>query len=408
MSFCEFFYCPSTRSNIGKISQNVLLYFFVCKICRIWSLFCFTNRFFYLLWKFIKTFKKGGVRCRIGNLHSKKVELTTKSSKHFFFSTITDPKIPLKINVKDKDEPIGQIIFPLSDIPSEEHFLKWVPIGPHKKNSNPSGELCIDCWVEDFYDNDEEIVSQSSMTKKYFNKTLHRLKGRSPEPARKHKEITSAPMTTAKTATNIEDDNGNRRHSYATGVVSMKGSVSVEDLSGPNTKYFKPNFKNNLLAPAAYQNFSIRRTSSTAVLETAKKPANDQKRSSIGDISTLGQLAVIKEQCYPPKILSIVPSSGSSKGGTLIQITGKHLGVSRDDITRLMVAGCNCLPTLEYYTCNKIMCTTSNSEGVGPVSISTKSGGMSSSKMMYEFVDIKSKAEEDRDETDGAGTDFLR
>jgi len=51
-----------------------------------------------------------------------------------------------------------------------------------------------------------------------------------------------------------------------------------------------------------------------------------------------------------------------------------------------MVAGCNCLPTLQYYTSSKIMCTTNQSVGIGPISISTKSGGLSSSKIMFEFV----------------------
>ena len=60
----------------------------------------------------------------------------------FLFSTATDPKIPLKINVKDKDDPLGQILIPLSDIPSEEHFLKWVTLGPHKKNISPCEKVC--------------------------------------------------------------------------------------------------------------------------------------------------------------------------------------------------------------------------------------------------------------------------
>ena len=61
--------------------------------------------------------------------------------------------------------------------------------------------------------------------------------------------------------------------------------------------------------------------------------------------------------------MGIVPNQGASSGGTLIQITGRNLGLAADDITRLMVAGCNCLSTLEYYTPNKIMCTTLESEG---------------------------------------------
>ena len=315
----------------------------------------------------------------------------------FLLSIITDSKIPLKLNVKDKDEPIGQIVIQVSEIPIDEHFLKWVPIGPHKKNTNPSGELCLDCWVEDFYESDEDIMTPSISTKpkKYLNKTLQRLTGRSPEPPRKQRD-----------GLKVSPTDRTRRHSYATGIMSIKGSVSVEDLTRPNN-INKVTFrnKNNLLAPDAYTNplththNDVRRASSAAVLEhTHLHFMDQQKRNSIGDLPTISQLPIIKEKCYPPKVLNIVPNSGASAGGTLIQITGKYLGVSRDDITRLMVAGCNCLSTLEYYTAQKIMCTTSESEGTGPVSISTKSGGMSSSKMMFQFLEKKEELKKEEEE----------
>ncbi|XP_057303286.1 uncharacterized protein LOC130640760 isoform X1 [Hydractinia symbiolongicarpus] len=290
--------------------------------------------------------------------------------------TITDQKIPLKINIKDKDDPLGQIIIPVNEIPSEEHFLKWVPLGPHKKNSNPSGELCIDCWVEDYYDDASLLAppslgSKSTKPMKYFNKTLNRLTGKSPESIRRLKEDES------------------RRHSYASGVTSIRGSVSVEDLSHRSKTNLKLSSvekdKSSLLAPSSYVNSNVRRATSTLVLNS--NSAAEPRRNSFTEMNVLGQLPTIKEQNYPPKVLNIIPKSGPVTGGTLIQITGKNLGASPEDITRLMVAGCNCLSSLEYYTSSKIMCTTSESEGVGPISISTRSGGMSSSKVMFEFVE---------------------
>ena len=277
-------------------------------------------------------------------------------------------KLPLKINVKDKEDVIGQIIIPIREIPSEEHFLKWVPLGPHKKNSNPQGELCIDCWVEDFYEIDDSS-NVNSNSKNILNKTINRLKGRSPDPLRKFRS---------------EDEN--RRHSVATGSVSIKGSISVEDISSSKLKKNKF-MKDALISPIFFESNSSdsNQADSNLADEPKSRKISMDKRYSMGDTSS--HLPVIKEQCYPPKVLNIVPNSGPSKGGTLIQITGKYLGLSRDDITRLMVAGCNCLPTLEYYTSRKIMCLTTASHGIGPISIQTKSGGMSSSKMMFEFVE---------------------
>lgn len=309
----------------------------------------------------------------------------------------------------------------MAEIPSDEHFLKWVPLGPHKKNQHPHGEICIDCWVEDFYepsDNDEETHHKSG---KSFLKNLNRLAGRSPEANRK------SPFP-------------DRRESNSSlGMTSIKGSVSVEDLS--NGKKSSPlssggkkfNKKDaSLLAPAAYTN--MRKSVSTLVLNTnnsnnspSKSPSpspppapqdeptsvggggglsapvttggnsmSNIRRNSINDIvaasnagGVAASLPTIKEQCFPPKVQSIVPTSGSADGGTLIQITGKYLGNSKEDITRLMVAGCNCLSSIEYYSPVKIMCTTSGSLGQGPITISTRSGGMSSSKVMFEFVEGK-------------------
>jgi len=296
--------------------------------------------------------------------------------------TITDPKLPLKLNIKDKDDPIGQIIIPLSDIPCEEHFLKWVPVGPHKKNSNPTGEICIDCWVEDFYE-DDDITHKHHKT--LFNKTFNRLTGKSPEAIRKQ----NSPEMKQKSP--VAED---RRFSVSTGVTSMKGSVSIEDLSGTTSKNKKfgslNKFKDQglLAPPAAYTQSNIRKATSTLDI-SSKEPASSYKRFSAADVTSLGQLPAIKEQNYPPKITTITPTSGPKTGGTLIQITGKNLGFTKDDINRLSVGGCNCLSTIEYYTPNKIMCTTSESTGIGPITMSTRSGGMSSSKMMFEFVEVE-------------------
>lgn len=276
--------------------------------------------------------------------------------------TITDPKLPLKLNVKDKDDMLGQIVIPMNDLPSDEHFLKWVPLGQHKRNSNPTGELCLDCWIDDFYDNNEPSdllnTPHSPNPIKYFNKTLSRLTGRSPEPERKN---------------------------YGNGT-SMKGSLSVDDLClnkrSPNSGKKAPR-EVSLVPPVSYSqgngHTNLRKAASSLTISETKRPLSEVLSTQVG-------LATIKEQCYPPKVLDITPRSGPTSGGTLIQITGKYLGVSKEDITRLMVAGCNCLPTLQYYTPNKILCTTGESVGIGPISMSTKSGGLSSSKLMFEFV----------------------
>ena len=312
--------------------------------------------------------------------------ILTYSNLHIIYSTITDPRLPLKLTVKDKNEPLGQIIIPVDDLPSDEHFLKWVPLGPHRKNPHPYGEICLDCWIEDFYDESEGYIERENLPtlKKKKNgrlrqKFLGSIENLSPRAARKA--------------------------SVGMGVMSVKGSVSMEDISGSslrrkqetlppkNNNYLQVSSTSSSVLPStSYTNFDMRRANSTLAIGLA-----DQRRLSMGsaEIASLGSLPVIKEQTYPPKITNFIPNSGSAEGGTLIQITGKNLGLAKEDIIRLMVAGCNCISTLEYYTPNKIMCTTTESEGIGPISITTRSGGTSSSKLMYEFV--ASKKQEDID-----------
>ena len=279
--------------------------------------------------------------------------------------TITDPKLPLKLNIKDKDDMLGQIVIPMSDLPSDEHFLKWVPLGPHKRNSNPTGELCIDCWIDNFYDESDpadalQMSGSPNPINKYF-KNLRQISGRSPEVLRKN--------------------NG-----------SMKGSLSVDDLNfNYNKKRGSPKSDKKQVTTFAPSITNSNNTTTTNLRKSASTLAisgNESKRplSMHTEVQPSPlSLAPIKEHCYPPKVLDIIPRSGPTSGGTLIQITGKYLGQSKEDITRLMVAGCNCLSTLQYYTPNKIMVTTSESVGIGPISMSTKSGGLSSSKVMFEF-----------------------
>lgn len=282
--------------------------------------------------------------------------------------TITDTKLPLKLNVKDKEDMLGQIVIPMNDLPSDEHFLKWVPLGQHKRNNSPTGELCLDCWVDDFYDNNDSQADNLSQPHtppnpiKYFNKHLSRLTGRSPESIRKNLNGTS-----------------------------LKGSLSVDDLCMNKINKRSPDATKKkmegnspsspILNGTVNGTTNLRKAVSTLAISETKRPLSSIELSS--------SLAPIKEQCYPPKVMDIVPRYGPTSGGTLIQITGKHLGQSKDDITRLMVAGCNCLSTLQYYTPNKIMCITSESVGIGPISMSTRSGGLSSSKVMFEFVHDK-------------------
>eukprot|EP00794_Sanderia_malayensis_P009766 gene9766-10765_t len=259
--------------------------------------------------------------------------------------TITDPKAPLKLTVKDKDDTLGQIQIPLTDIPHDEHTFKWIPLGPHRRNLNPSGEICIDCWIVDYSDSDTPKKDSN------FLKLKHKLHLKPP----------------------IID--GKRKGSLKTGAISMKGSISVEDLSRAQNKPSN-------LSKLPENQFCISSGISKATSVYFSKPDASPPLSK-----SPSPLSVTKEIEKPavPEIKMLTPISGPSTGGTLIRITGKNLGRNKNDIIALTVAGIDCLSTLEYHSSGSLMCTTSAGQGVGPIFLNTESGGSCTSKLQFEF-----------------------
>ena len=267
----------------------------------------------------------------------------------------------MKLTVKDKDDTLGQIRIPLTDIPHEEHTFKWVTIGPHRRNLNPSGEICIDCWIEEYseFDADKKQSNFSKFKKKLNIKQLAEERG--------------------------------RKGSIKYGATSLKGSVSVEDLGA--TKY-KPTFSKTLGRPKDNSS-NLKRASSVFMLpkkELFVSPKTDRSPS-------LNDLSPVTEKLFqPPEIKLVTPISGPASGGTLIQITGRNLGNSKKDVTELKVAEYDCLATIEYVSHEKLMCTTPPGEGVGPIVLTTGSGGTCISKIKFEFEKDDITIEESREE----------
>ena len=264
-------------------------------------------------------------------------------------SDITDPKLPLKLTVKDKDDTLGQIRIPLPDIPYEEHTFKWIPLGPHRRNLNPVGEICVDCWITEYRDADIPTKKGSNFFK--FKEKL-----------------------------NIKQFSDRvRTGSIKYGGTSLKGSVSVEDLGAVT---YKPTFSRTLERSKPAATGLKRATSLFLNFPQIPSPRSDRS-SSLAELEP-----VVEKTADPPEINIITPISGPSCGGTLIQIIGKNLGDSKEDIIALTVAGYDSLATVEYLSSSKLMCTTSPGEGVGPVSLMTAAGGSCVSKTHFEFEKV--------------------
>ena len=156
----------------------------------------------------------------------------------------------------------------------------------------------------------------------------------------------------------------------------MKGSVSVEDLGAVT---YKPTFSRTLERPKPLSAGLKRATSMFLNLPKLPSPRSDRSPS-------LTELSPVAEKSSdPPEIKYFTPISGPNSGGTLIQVNGKNLGEGIEDIILLTVAGYDCLATVEYLSSTRLMCTTPPGRGVGPVSLSTVSGGSCVSKTNFEF-----------------------
>lgn len=241
---------------------------------------------------------------------------------------------------------LGQIQIPLADIPHEEHTFKWLPLGPHRRNLNPIGEICIDCWITEYNEVDTPTKKETHFFK--FKQKFNM------------KQFTDL----------------GRKGSIKYGGTSMKGSVSVEDLGAVT---YRPTFSRTLERPKSSATGMKRTTSLFLRPEQSQSPISERS-PSLTDLSPVAEKVSV-----PPQIKLIMPISGPSSGGTLIHITGKCLGENKRDIMALTVAGYDCLSTVEYISPNEILCTTPPGEGVGPVSLMTAAGGACTSKIEFQF-----------------------
>lgn len=65
-----------------------------------------------------------------------------------FFRPLENGQYPLVLTVKEKDDPLGQVVVPLINLPVKEFSKKvTVPLKPHKKCPHPEGELTYEAWI---------------------------------------------------------------------------------------------------------------------------------------------------------------------------------------------------------------------------------------------------------------------
>ena len=232
---------------------------------------------------------------------------------------------------------------PLAQIPSAAHRRRWLPL--KKKGIQECGDLCFDCWVISF-------KKQSEGTSKWGFKSR---------------------LVPALQSPRLDKDKSERRKSIEATSINLKGSRSIENL------YSKPELK-----PDSGVNmkglFNSSDLSQNSAVQNAANSLATKLKPRLGP--TLGQ---IMSAGGSPEITGFSPKSGPTTGGTKIVIRGSSLATSKEDVLALNLCNCDLLPTLEFHSPAKLICTTKPWTGSGPLVLVTKSGGRGTSTANFTF-----------------------
>ncbi|VDK63949.1 unnamed protein product [Anisakis simplex] len=98
--------------------------------------------------------------------------------------------------------------------------------------------------------------------------------------------------------------------------------------------------------------------------------------------------------CPKPFIESFEPKSGPLEGGTLVEIRGRELGISLQDIKdRVFIGGSKC-DVLQYVVSKRIICSIMSGSGSSPVQLRFGNSGkrFADSESRFKFVDPQPKS----------------
>ncbi|XP_061085199.1 plexin-B2-like [Conger conger] len=100
------------------------------------------------------------------------------------------------------------------------------------------------------------------------------------------------------------------------------------------------------------------------------------------------------QECPSPKITQVIPSFGPLKGGILVTIKGSNLGIQKEDIRNITVAGVPCAHKLDGYSVStSVVCevgpVNTLSPDPGVVQVEVKGGKSGTSTVLFTYRDPK-------------------
>lgn len=291
--------------------------------------------------------------------------IISNQSIAFFFSEVTNVEQNVFFTVTNKDEVLGQVSFPLANVPSTiNHRRQKADLEPHKKAPNPQGELLYECWVSRYAESKTRISVSSSedvptpsptVKHKSFKKFRNSLKG----SGHRRSKTEGLPEDTTRKGSGL-------------GRLGSKSMLDISSLSPDSGK---------LTLSKASSNPDLSVLSESNVLEVPQSGRHGSK-------SSFGSRTSVTDSDIIPEIVSIFPTEGPIEGGTRIIIEGFNLGEYKEDIIGLNICGANCLASLEYESSCRVYCTTKAWRvSSGKITLETQTGGKGASDLNFSFVE---------------------
>ena len=268
-----------------------------------------------------------------------------------FASDVENGSQPLVLIVREKEEVLGQVTVPLTTLPDVNMRAKRrFPLQPHRKCSNPQGELIFEGWVS---------------------------KVREPQPPTI--KITCEPGS----------------HARLNPFSILKETIQKSPILGRRTHHMSPSKSLSSVVTLHRRNSQSLQDLSTVHQEWATEEPSAKIKTLPTGLLGLGiadtgkrcnsymDLSVSSKQ---PQIMSVMPPEGPVEGGTVLTITGHNLGAQTEDVVGLFICGANCLGSIRYVSSTKIHCTAKAWRAVkGYIVVETQTGGRGTSLVQYRY-----------------------
>lgn len=197
----------------------------------------------------------------------------------------------VKFKVRDKEHTLGVVVLSLTSLGSHrESSKKWLPLTPHKKGHEVSGELLVECFVSQFRPGQVMSLSETSspISSRIGSQEdiLHPKKGRRFSLHRRTPSWTK--VSTAG---------------------SMESPGSIEELEPFGEG------------------------------DSRSSQTQEYSRENSEDVPSLR-----------PQVTGVSPHEGPVYGGQRVVLRGSNLGESRESVVKVLLADVDCTESLEYFS----------------------------------------------------------